>query len=622
MNQAPQSWARQFSPLLALVVGMLMAVVILPSALNLPQPNTQTILEYAPVPPDQSNNEPPGSNLAALGLGSSGTVADTTPAGGGGAGGLEGGGALGGPDLTGFGAKPSQFRCVGNPPRQTEDPLSPPCVAFFKGDNGGSTYPGVSAKELRVLVYLDQESFGDGENDPYNMYVDLAAPPDSTPRTSGAPNGPNYAPSGTEVRHVRALRALQRYFNSRYQSYGRTVHFILYFTSLYDNQAHSTLSPETRRADAVKTYNDVHPAVVITYAWRGLEEPYLDQMASKGVINFGSYNGRDAAFFQKYPKLIWGYGPSVEQQARQFTTYICQKVVHNPVSVSGNPTDDKKPRKLGLLYTTNPSVPGLTHFGTLVKSLLGQQCGAQVLTRTFTCEGFAAPQQDCPSADSDAAQNMAYFLQNKVTTIIWAQGFEAEHTRQAANLGYFPEWIVAGDGTLDGYGGDQYQDAREWNHAWVVSSAVQVGTDTQGYCWQAVTEGNPNIASSDASVACGEYPFYEDLRQVFTGIQVTGPRFNPDNLDQGFHAIPSVPSSDPRVPACYYEKNDYTCVKDAEVSWWDSSQTPPGQQTKGCWRMVENGKRYLAGQWPGGNVDAQRNRNTDPCNGFVGVWFL
>src|SRR5688572_11108045 len=30
-------------------------------------------------------------------------------------------------------------RCVGNPPRQIEDPQSPPCVNYWQGNNGGST---------------------------------------------------------------------------------------------------------------------------------------------------------------------------------------------------------------------------------------------------------------------------------------------------------------------------------------------------------------------------------------------------------------------------------------------------------------------------------------------------
>src|SRR5688572_3792251 len=35
-------------------------------------------------------------------------------------------------------------RCVGDPPRQIEDPQSPPCVPYWSGDNGGATTKGVT----------------------------------------------------------------------------------------------------------------------------------------------------------------------------------------------------------------------------------------------------------------------------------------------------------------------------------------------------------------------------------------------------------------------------------------------------------------------------------------------
>src|SRR5439155_17384244 len=43
-------------------------------------------------------------------------------------------------------------RCVGDPPRQIEDPQSPPCVPYWQGDNGGATSKGVTADEIRIAV--------------------------------------------------------------------------------------------------------------------------------------------------------------------------------------------------------------------------------------------------------------------------------------------------------------------------------------------------------------------------------------------------------------------------------------------------------------------------------------
>src|SRR5438477_6247972 len=113
MTQPADAW-RRYPPLLALAVAVALAAYTLPSALNLPQANPGAVAEYAPVPGNGSST--PQGNIAGLGLG-------------------EGGEALGGAgasQATGTGASitvpPSKYDCVGNPPRQTIDPLSPPCV--------------------------------------------------------------------------------------------------------------------------------------------------------------------------------------------------------------------------------------------------------------------------------------------------------------------------------------------------------------------------------------------------------------------------------------------------------------------------------------------------------------
>src|SRR5581483_2448933 len=213
--------ARKYPPLLSVFVALLIALVVMPSALNLPQTNPTQTLEYAPVPPDNKEPPPPNGNLSTLGLGQSSSV--NAP------------GALGGNNTPatlppiGKGAAPSNKHCVGNPPRQTEDPVSPPCVAYFQGDNYGSTYQGVTKDEVRLLVYVDgnitdiEGSKGE-EPRPQQEYFDLFQPPD---------------PKGEQVR-VTGLRAWQRYFNDRFQTYGRIVHFFVYFSG-------RDTSPESRR---------------------------------------------------------------------------------------------------------------------------------------------------------------------------------------------------------------------------------------------------------------------------------------------------------------------------------------------------------------------------------------
>lgn len=146
---------RDYPPLAAAGLVMLLLLAVLPSALNLPQSNPAETLEYAPVPPEDDNrSDPPTGNLSSLGLASSaGPGSDATATG------FDG---LGTPEGRPVKA-PSTKRCVGEPPRQTEDPMSPPCVAFFRGENGGTTYSGVTAEEVRVVVYLPAGTVYGGE---------------------------------------------------------------------------------------------------------------------------------------------------------------------------------------------------------------------------------------------------------------------------------------------------------------------------------------------------------------------------------------------------------------------------------------------------------------------------
>jgi hypothetical protein len=355
---------------------------------------------------------------------------------------------------------------------------------------------------------------------------------------------------------------------------------------------------------------------VLTYTTAGNESGFLETMAKRGVLNFGADQSRDESFYNKFPKLIWGYQPSIQVQARQYSSYVCTKVVPHPVSFSGNELDQNKPRKFGLLYLEDPAFPEIKQFTDLAAQQI-EACGAKIaLRRAFIENGSAASGTDTQTATT----NMAAFQQEGVTTILWPQGFETLHSKAGANINYRPEWVVAGDRSHDGNGASSFQEQSAWSHAWVVSNLTMEPPLQQSNCALALREGNPQIDSRDITPTCSLRNFYNELRQLFTGIQVAGPRLGPSSIDRGFHAIPAIASTDPSVPACYYEPNDYTCVKDAVAMWWDTTQRN-SSGTQGCWRMAEGGQRYLVGRWREGDVlDAKRG--DDPCINFNGVFFV
>lgn len=599
-ERSSSSFARRYPPLLSIFAGALIALFALPSSLNLPQTNPTQTLEFAPVPPEDSDDPPPPQgNFDSLGLGESSSID-----GGDGAQGGDGPGAPPPPPLEkGVGDTPSTFRCVkaaDGVVRQTEDPLSPPCVPFFEGDNFGATYQGVTGDEIRIVLYFDGNLGTVGtsrgqETCPGTELVDLV----------------NDAPEDDECHTIRMARLWQKYFNDRYQTYGRYVHFYLYFGTRT-----SATTPETRRADAAEAFRLVEPFATLDYSeFEGGGDSYVDSMARRGVLNFGQFAGQKAEFFTRFPKLVWGYQPSQEIQAMHYSSVLCTYYLGQPVTHS--PQYNGQDRVYGLVHTTDRGYETLIEFKDRVVSEF-QKCGGSIAqTGTHPKAGYSADTETSPRY---ATEVMARFKQAGVTTIIWPGGLEVNYTKAAKQLDYYPEWIVAGDGDMEnefaqqGYRGSHGQDQDVWEHAVVVSNQPQQPSSTQDrVCYQALRSVDPDVPLQDAAATgCDQY---DNLRQLFIGIQVAGPRLGPTSIDRGFHAIPAVPSQNLQIPSCYYLPGDYTCIKDFVILDWDPDAQGQSDTTPGCYRIVDSRRRILEEMQPQDPLAGYDPAN-DPCLGY------
>src|SRR5947207_1207570 len=140
-------------PMAFMGMGLALIVLLLPSALRPPSPQTPPTAQLSPdAPPDNKAD----SLIASLNRASSGTagvgtgagIGDQTNPGAGPAG-------PGTPPTTAPPAPPppNTKACphgYGNPPRQTESPYSAPCALPFEGDNGGATSRNVTASQIKV----------------------------------------------------------------------------------------------------------------------------------------------------------------------------------------------------------------------------------------------------------------------------------------------------------------------------------------------------------------------------------------------------------------------------------------------------------------------------------------
>jgi hypothetical protein len=193
---------------------------------------------------------------------------------------------------------------------------------------------------------------------------------------------------------------------------------------------------------------------------------------------------------------------------------------------------------------------------------------------------------------------------------------ESKFSASADRAQYYPEIIVLGDGVMDGFLATLYQENRVWQNAVTVGYQPYELDKEQQACFLAYKDADPQAPVRDIRRrACQTY---NNLRQLFIGIQVAGPRLGPTSIDRGYHAIPKISSSDPTIPACFYNTDDYTCIKDMVVQYWDPNGQAPNSTEPGCYRMAEDGKRYIVGQYPDGEATSYFRRGQDVCNGFDG----
>ena len=554
--------ARRFGPMSMLLIPALLAAFVLPSALNVNQSNPSPTLEYAPVPASDENPPPTPGNLDTLALASTTglkTSGDGEGDGGAGPGGGGGPGLMPPPLQELVKRVASTKTCVGSPPRQTEDPTSPPCVGSFKGDNGGSTYQGVTRQEVKVLIYTICCSSRAGK------YYDLAKPA-----------------NGAEDSVVTAARVWQQYFNQRFQTYNRFVHFYLY--PALDQSA------EAHRAAAAQNYDDLKPfAVLISAQDFG---PYVEEMARRGVMSFtGGLDGSlflPASLYSGSAPKAWGNYASAELKAKLYTDYVCTELKSTPTSFRDAPNNNQK-RKFALWFTTDPTFQDVQHFGEVAQELL-ERCGIPTIPKSFSTTHSSVTSK----CQNDANAAVADWMRNEVTTVLHVGALEPCLTRAASTLGWDPEIVIAGDHFWEGPEALQAGQGAAIRNAVLVTDVPSFARRQDTHCITAFRDTDPK---ADDRPACF---LYYPLLQVFTGIQVAGPALTPKAVDIGFHAIPAVRSNDPAVPACFYLPGDYTCTKDVTIQYWDQTtrRNRLPQDQGPCWRQVDAGARFIPGTFP------------------------
>ena len=562
-------------PALGFLAAAALLASLLPSALRVPLSGPTASAELAPVPGKSDSAQ---GDLSALGETSTGGLGA-----GSGTGGL-GGGGRGGPgpapdidqppplDDNGSGRNPANKRCVGRPLRQTEDPLSPACVAFFKGDNFGATSKGVTRDEIRVVVFNGCAADGSFVVNDYDQ-----------PQSSGL---------------YRGRAAYVRYFNERFQTYDRRVH--LY--SVHSSGRSEGPCPEAVVKTAVQRIDEqLDPFYLFPAGFNSRVTPRAAEEAARlGIMAATQLPQR--AFSEKLAPSVVSYGPDLEQMASSVVEFLCSRIAGHPARFHGDPSHWQTKRKFGLMYDDPVDPDG--RGAQLVLDGLRTRCPAESGEVVI---GYV----DDADSDSPPASDEAFVRMKLagVTTLLYSNDLCGFFDFPAADRsGWQGEWFNFGTACeSDAFG--IYAAGGQASRFFGLMGQRRLGQWAQQHHRQAIASCTD--CSADLEV-------YDQLMLLFTGIQAAGPRLTPANFDRGLRALPARQSRDPFQPSAYFGPTDHFFIKDFALGWWDPAGRAPSSRYVGCWRLVEDGLRYRPEDWAKGPLDdsgIQQRTPEQPCQG-------
>ena len=534
-------------------VALALMMAVLPSSLHVPITGPGSQAEVAPVP-GQANGQ---TNLSSLGLADSGTVGSGGSA-------ANADGAVpplppGGQLLNGIashGGAAQQARCIGNPPRQTEDPLSPPCLAGWTGsDNGGPTARGVGRSSVSVVL-LDRNFGHDDAN-----YTDA-------PRSNDDPFDLN-------------ARALLRFFQSRYVTFGRTVNLYHYRGTGTSTSGNTDLT----YSELKQRYNPF--AIIEQSTFPAVEGPALADhvlVFQVGERELGGNCQAGQVSMSRMAPYLWCWAPDTDAVQRAYANYVCSGLAGRPASQASGPLK-LQTRKFGVLSIGSNS--------TALADSLKQRCGIVAKTYRYTSADY----------NTEAATLSA----DGVTSLL---NPDPNLMQPAVRNNYFPEWIWAErelDNPLSLRVNASNASPAELQGVFGIVDVWRWRPNPQPYWYQAVQAAVPGLTPDTTAGS----PMYQGLMMAFTAIQRAGANLTARNVQAGLEGMAAADAL-PWSPRASYSPGDHAYVDDFMIVRWDTSGTAPGASSPGCDRLLDDGRRYLAdGPWPS---DDRAAASPGPCN--------
>jgi hypothetical protein len=435
--------------------------------------------------------------------------------------------------------------------------FAPECYANAD-DNGGATAPGVTADEIKVVVYVAPET------DPVLDFITAPIANDDTP-----------------AQIEETYQGFTDMFNAYMQTYGRTVKLeFLHGSGTSDDEV-------AARADAVKAMDEMGAFAV----WGGpvLSNAWTQEIKARGGVCIGC-----PALDDQEPS-VFTVAPSADQTRAFMVEYVTKKLMGKPAEHAGQPDFVTKERVFGHLWIDTGSADA--------------QQGADDLKQMLADEGVELAEQigyelNPGTLQEQASTIIARLKEAGVTSVIIGGDPIAPKTftEVATAQDYHPEWVMGTATLQDVTAFARTYDQDQWSHAFGFSYltarlATGLGAPDVLYEWWTGT-----LAPADDSVGV----LWPNPGTFFAGVQAAGPNLTAESFRDGLF---SFPIDDPAItqPSINYGEHglwdfvDYSGIDDVTEIWWDPTAQGDDELRRagtGMYRYVDGGKRYLVGDLP------------------------
>ena len=468
-------------------------------------------------------------------------------------------------------------RCVGPPPlRQIEDPQSPPCIAFYQGDNGGATDKGVTKD---------------------NIYIAIPTPESSETQ----------------------YNALAKFFNNRFQFYGRKI--VLQFCG-NGGGASAEAAQVADAAEAAAGCGNGIPPFASTFYRQNNGAYYMPAMGCRHkTIVVGSYSPFDKKFLERCAPYQYQYPMEADEQFANVGEWVCNRLAGKTAQYADGSdgatppqTISTQPRKFGIMLAPFTAVDPVARIDSLdpLRARL-RACGAEVPTDRVIINPVTA------NFDPSSAQNAVLQMRSAgVTSVICLCNFFAFGSLQRGAEGsrYQPEWVTSTFGLNDvnssftlgaGPPGQMQNTFGITFHPRIVNPLLNPYN-------VAVQEGDPNVAPDTASTGEAKLEVYRALLLLASGIQMAGPDLNVQTFRDGLRraAFPN-PFFRTMAGAVDVRPNGYSLTADAAEWYFDPQARGPFTDSgakAGTVCYLFGGKRRALGAWPKGDAPFF----TGPCD--------